>query len=383
MKSFLYIVFLFVFVYASNIDEVVNSIDNTNIKLKKLNYNVKSANENIENLNNNLEVVNTDLIRAKEHLKSQKSKFIKLINEAVLLNFSQYKRTYNTQEDSFITKVFFDEYIKQNINNLNYLNEDIKHIKNSVGFLAKEYEQGNQELLTKLDNKQIYDDLVFTLEELNAKLDVEENRYAKQLINSESQKQTLIHKLNELEVLNEKYLNCFLKYSKGVQKAISLISKDHKYFRNRYKYKKSKQIKSLVSYKRRCRINSYKKEKTIAPLNNSVLSKPFGPLKDQYNLNIYNYSIELSVNELDNKLFNILNGQIEFIGSVGEYENVMIIKHNNKLHSIYIGIDKLAPNIKVGSKIKKGTIIAKVKNSLTFQVIKGNRYINPLELIEL
>ena len=367
--------------YPNEISEVIKDIKVSKYKLNNLHYNLPKSNLEIDQLQVDIDEMHVSINNSEEHLNSQKSKIVRLMSEAVLLNFSKDKTSYNTVKDSFITKVFFDEYVKNNRNNLSYLKEDIRHISSNLKLLIKDSENLQNDLTKRLKEKEKYNALVTNLEVLNKKLDTTENIYANKLISEESQKQLLIQKLYELNVFNDKYLSCFLKYSKGVQKAIKLISKDHTYFRK--KYKRSKYLKSLVSYKRRCRINKYKKTKTLPPLKNSTITKPFGENMDIYNLNIYNYSIELSVNEINNKLYNILNGQIIFIGSVGIDDNVIVIKHSNDLYTVYKGVNKVAPNIEVGSKVKKGTIIAKVHTTLLMHVITRNRYVNPLELIEL
>jgi murein DD-endopeptidase MepM/ murein hydrolase activator NlpD len=52
------------------------------------------------------------------------------------------------------------------------------------------------------------------------------------------------------------------------------------------------------------------------------------------------------------------------------------------MQTIYAHLDSTSPNISVGKKIKKGTIIGKVYKELHFEIIKQNRHINPLTIIE-
>jgi murein DD-endopeptidase MepM/ murein hydrolase activator NlpD len=46
-------------------------------------------------------------------------------------------------------------------------------------------------------------------------------------------------------------------------------------------------------------------------------------------------------------------------------------------------MDKIAPTIKEGKKIKKGYVIGRIDKELMFEVTQKNRHINPLELIRL
>ena len=62
---------------------------------------------------------------------------------------------------------------------------------------------------------------------------------------------------------------------------------------------------------------------------------------------------------------------------------MIIIKHKDGLYTIYAHIDKIAPSIKKGKKVKKGYIIGRVNSKLTFEVTKNSYHINPLDLIKV
>jgi murein DD-endopeptidase MepM/ murein hydrolase activator NlpD len=46
-------------------------------------------------------------------------------------------------------------------------------------------------------------------------------------------------------------------------------------------------------------------------------------------------------------------------------------------------MDKIAPTIREGKKVKKGYVIGRVQKELMFEVTQKNRHIDPLELIRL
>jgi hypothetical protein len=46
-------------------------------------------------------------------------------------------------------------------------------------------------------------------------------------------------------------------------------------------------------------------------------------------------------------------------------------------------MDKIAPMLKEGKKIREGYVIGRVEKELMFEVTQKNRHINPLELIRL
>ncbi len=62
---------------------------------------------------------------------------------------------------------------------------------------------------------------------------------------------------------------------------------------------------------------------------------------------------------------------------------VVVVSHSKKIHTVYAGLSKIAPNIHVGSKIKKGYVIGKVSRKLIFQATKNSKHINPLRLIQI
>jgi murein DD-endopeptidase MepM/ murein hydrolase activator NlpD len=49
---------------------------------------------------------------------------------------------------------------------------------------------------------------------------------------------------------------------------------------------------------------------------------------------------------------------------------------------MYAHLDSFSPSIKIGKKIKKGTVIGRVSNKLYFEVMENNYRINPLDVIK-
>ena len=79
------------------------------------------------------------------------------------------------------------------------------------------------------------------------------------------------------------------------------------------------------------------------------------------------------------------NGVVSFVGKKGGYGNVIEIRHENGLKTIYAHLDSFAPGIQSGRPVKRGQYIAKVGSTglstgphLHFGVYKNNRPINPL-----
>jgi murein DD-endopeptidase MepM/ murein hydrolase activator NlpD len=143
-------------------------------------------------------------------------------------------------------------------------------------------------------------------------------------------------------------------------------------------------VKQYGSSYHRERVYSYRGPKTISPLYRVKLVKKFGTYVDPiYKIKIFNDSITLKAPKRDAKVRNVLNGKVVYIGRNSMLGRVVIIAHSGKLHTVYAGLSKISPLIKTGSRVKKGSVIGKVKRKLIFQATKNSKLINPVRLITL
>ncbi|MFA5215839.1 murein hydrolase activator EnvC [Sulfuricurvum sp.] len=126
---------------------------------------------------------------------------------------------------------------------------------------------------------------------------------------------------------------------------------------------------------------AYSGERTIAPLDSYIVTKRFGPYTDPiYGIKIFNDSVSLRPNG-DDKVKAVFNGKVILAKPTAMLENVIIIEHDNGLHTIYAHLDKIAPTVEVGKRIKQGSIIGRVGKELMFQVTQRNAHIDPLQMI--
>lgn len=140
--------------------------------------------------------------------------------------------------------------------------------------------------------------------------------------------------------------------------------------------------KEAISSYQPSKTANYSGDRTIAPLDSYVVTKRFGPYTDPvYGIKIYNESVSLHPNEADAKVKAVFNGKVIFAKSTAMLDNVVIIEHDNGLHTIYAHMDKIAPTISVGQRLKQGAIIGRVARELLFQVTQRNAHIDPLEVI--
>jgi len=131
-------------------------------------------------------------------------------------------------------------------------------------------------------------------------------------------------------------------------------------------------------------IQAYRGARTISPLRHARVVKKFGTYIDPiYKIKIFNDNVVLQAPRLNAKIRNVLNGKVVYIGQNSMLGKVVIVEHGNRLHTIYAALDRISPMLHTGSRVKKGTIIGRVKRKLIFQATQNSKYINPLRLIRL
>ena len=129
-------------------------------------------------------------------------------------------------------------------------------------------------------------------------------------------------------------------------------------------------------------VKRYKGDKTIAPLEQYTLKQAFGDYTDPiYKIKIFNESVVLRSITPDATVKNVLDGKVVFAKDTAMLDKVIIMENADGIHTIYAHLSKIAPTIKVGTRIKKGYVIGRVERDLTFEVTQKNYHINPMELI--
>ena len=127
----------------------------------------------------------------------------------------------------------------------------------------------------------------------------------------------------------------------------------------------------------------YMGEKTIAPLDSYTITKQYGTYTDPiYKIKIFNESISLKPSEPDSKVKTVFNGKVIYADKTAVLNNIVIIEHENGLHTIYANLSQISPNIQTGKKIKMGYTIGRVSDELIFEVTQKSFHINPARLFQ-
>jgi len=121
--------------------------------------------------------------------------------------------------------------------------------------------------------------------------------------------------------------------------------------------------------------------KTIAPFNPYTITKKYGTYTDPiYGIKVFNESISLKPKMNNEKVKTVFNGRVIYADKTAVLNNIVIIEHDNELHTIYANLSQISPDIKKGMKIKKGYAIGRVDDELIFEVTQKSYHIDPENL---
>ena len=158
------------------------------------------------------------------------------------------------------------------------------------------------------------------------------------------------------------------------KKAISLYHYESQSGKERYFNKEGVSLKSSEIF--------------VSPLNGDFrISSNFGNRKHPIHGKIaFHKGVDYAA-KLGTPIHATAEGVIEYIGKNGGYGNYIKIKHNNKYSTCYAHISKFSSDIKLGSKVKQGQIIAYVGSTgvatgphLHYEVIYNGKHIDPLTI---
>ena len=212
-----------------------------------------------------------------------------------------------------------------------------------------------------------------------SQLKKQKNSYRASVKKLLKQQYSLKNELSKLNIIKEDEKAKLLAQEKE-KKRLALLNKQTN---NRVKPTNNlPTVKSRTDAYTSVKTKKYRGKKTISPLDGYTVVKRFGPYEDPiYHIKIFNESISLKPNTTNAKVKNVLNGKVILTKKTSLLNNIVIIEHDNGMHTIYAHLDKVAPTIKKGKKLKQGSIIGRVNNELMFEVTQKNFHINPLQLI--
>ena len=435
-----------IFAAASNIDqkiqankEKLESADDkketTNAKIKELADQIENQNNNISNLEKEIKQINTDieehqklLEESKNKLDDLQSKSTELIREktsneeqivdTIIEEFSVSIAVKLVSEDSLQELIdrevytLLSQHSKDKVVKLNTsyssLSANTKNNQKDIDKISS-YIDERQKAKDKLTGlKQKLSSSISSLEQQHKTYQEELNKFAKE---QESLKSLLseLNILKQAETKKEQDAKAAAEEEKRKKLQELLASKktpaknetaekedvqDDNSFdtvqtsdvRNQ-KYAKnlSLDVKKIGSSTDGVSIVKYKGEKSIAPLKSFRVVKNFGTYFDPvYKIKLFNESITLKSDEDQAKVVAVLNGKVVYAKkSAGMLENVVIIQHEDGVHTIYSHLDEISPTLVVGKWIKQGYVVGRVNDTLMFQATKDSSHIDPKDLFKI
>ncbi len=442
---FLYL-FLLSNIYAatSNIDqkiqvnkEKLESTDDkkeiTNVKIKELAEQIENQNNNISNLEKEIKQINSDIEEHQKLLEESKNKLDELQSKSTQLikeKTSNEEEIVDTIVEEFAVsiavKIVSEDSLQQLIDNEIYTLLS-QHSKDKVVKLNSSYTslsantKNNQKDIDKISSyinerqksKDKLTDLKQKLSSSISSLEQQHKTYQEELSKFAKEQESLKNLLSELNILKQvetkkeleakqaeedrkKKLQNLLSSKKTssttelpekeeVQDDDSGIVQTSDVRNQKYAKNLSLDVKKIGSSTDGVSIVKYKGEKSISPLKSFKIVKNFGTYFDPvYKIKLFNESVTLKSDEEQAKVFAVLNGKVVYAKkSAGMLENVVIIQHEDGVHTIYSHLDEISPTLVVGKWIKQGYVVGRVNDTLMFQATKDASHIDPKDLLKI
>ena len=382
-------------------------------KIKKTSSKLNSYQKNYQNINKKmsqtakaiikqkkeLEKQNRYLKQLKEELSQKESVYKESVEQLKLLKKSQKSLTQQQQKieeelvfviaKSVSLSVILDEAYAQN-------EESLIEMEVLKAMLKKEKEKAkklSQKFFSNNKNIELLDAHAKTLQ--NAISSIDKKR--KKLLKTQRENKKALKKLQLAKASYKRRLKKLIQKQNALKQTLAHLNiikideekkaKEEKERREAFKKQKIvldenlPEVKKHGSSYQKAKTIKYRGVKTIAPLNAYTITKRYGTYTDPiYGIKIFNESISLKPKKQNAKVKTVFNGKVIYADKTAVLDNIVIVEHKNGLHTIYANLSKIAPNIKKGKKVKKGTTIGRVKDELVFEVTQKSYHINPIRL---
>lgn len=333
-----------------NLKNLATQINSASVEANKLEKGVKSYSQELVSLN----AQNQNLLKDRN---SMENKFVSLIAQDFAFDLSVPSGYAESDEGFIVYEILlsFDGVLKDELNklSLDYKKNSklIDEKQGKINEMNSNLKQYNAQLskLEKLKQKQI--------EEIERQK-VDRNIYTKKLEDLQKQQNEIRKTLADLNIVKKE------------QPKTSANSATN--------------VKQLGSSYTGSLVKRYSGKKTIAPLESFTIKQRFGNFTDPiYNIKLFNENVILRSKSPDARVKSVFDGKIVFAKYTNLLQNVVIVEHSGGIHTIYAHLYQIAPTAKVGKRVKKGEVLGRVKNDLSFEVTQEKFHINPLELISL
>ena len=357
-----------------NVKTTAEQISILSVQVKELESSAKAADASL----NTLIAQNKDLLAEQKRIEAS---LLAIISKRFAYDLIVPKN-YIESEESIISAEILNSLTKDSQNEVNKIAKDysktinsIKSQTDKIGAIKLDLAEfrSKQDKLIALQTKQKKD---------LAQLKSDKDSYEKELSAIQADQEELRKTLEKLAIIakNEEeekaraQQKAKLEEAKKAKNNEKLASQSQKTAKN--------DVRQVGSSYQMSQVKRYTGAKTIAPLEKFTLKQAFGDYTDPiYKIKIFNESVVLRSAFRDAVVKNVLDGKVVFAKETPLLQKVVIVENKDGIHTIYAHLSKIAPTIKVGARLKKGYVIGRVEQDLTFEVTQKNYHINPMELI--
>ena len=357
-----------------NVKTTAEQISALSVQVKELESSAKAADASL----NTLIAQNKDLVAEQKRIEAS---LLAIISKRFAYDLIVPKN-YIESEESIISAEILNSLTKDSQNQVNKIAKDYSKTINSIKSQTDKISaikldlaefRSKQNKLIALQTKQKKD---------LAKLKSDKDSYEKELSTIQAEQDELRKTLEKLAIIakNEEeekaraQQKAKLEEAKKAKNNEKLASQSQKTAKN--------DVRQVGSSYQMSQVKRYTGAKTIAPLEKFTLKQAFGDYTDPiYKIKIFNESVVLRSAFRDAVVKNVLDGKVVFAKETPLLQKVVIVENKDGIHTIYAHLSKIAPTIKVGARLKKGYVIGRVEQDLTFEVTQKNYHINPMELI--
>lgn len=380
----------------------------TQEKINNLSEEIKNQTNELNKINSKVKVLNDVILTQKDKLDETEKRLQETETKAADI----HKQKVKTEQDivniivenfswAFALNLASKKTLQEIIDTEMYTalssntQEEIKRLNKQYVLISENKAQNQEEISklkefiqTELKRKEVLAALQKQQEKTIASLDKKHIAYQDELKDVIKKQKSLSDLLSQLNILKEDELKKEQEKQRQKQLALEREKRRENLKQNPATSEEKMannidiEVRMLGSSTSGIQIGKYQGAKTIAPLKSYQITKKFGKYFDPvYKIELFNESIVLKSTEEKAKVFNVLDGKVVYAKKdSGMLENVVIIQHDNGLHTIYSHLEQISPTIKVGNSIQKGYVVGRINELLTFQATKNSTHINPQDL---
>ena len=357
-----------------NVKTTAEQISALSVQVKELESSAKAADASL----NTLIAQNKDLVAEQKRIEAS---LLAIISKRFAYDLIVPKN-YIESEESIISAEILNSLTKDSQNEVNKIAKDysktinsIKSQTDKIGAIKLDLAEfrSKQDKLIALQTKQKKD---------LAQLKSDKDSYEKELSAIQADQEELRKTLEKLAIIakNEEEEKARAQQKAKLEEAKK--AKNNEKSASQSPKTAKNDLRQVGSSYQMSQVKRYTGAKTIAPLEKFTLKQAFGDYTDPiYKIKIFNESVVLRSALSDAVVKNVLDGKVVFAKETSLLQKVVIVENKDGIHTIYAHLSKIAPTIKVGSRLKKGYVIGRVERDLTFEVTQKNYHINPMELI--